>query len=84
MDDCLLLSNRRSVTPSAADKAPLRPARNAGGGRPGARGHVRSREKRGWVLSQAVAVLAYYTPENNPTLYREAEAWLELVLSERG
>jgi predicted ATPase len=39
---------------------------------------------RGWVLSQAVAALAYYTPENNPTLYREAEAWLELVLSERG
>lgn len=38
---------------------------------------------RGWVLSQAVAALAYYTPENNPTLYREAEAWLELVLSER-
>jgi aminoglycoside phosphotransferase (APT) family kinase protein len=39
---------------------------------------------RGWALSQAVAALAYYTPENNPTLYREAEAWLELVLSERG
>lgn len=38
---------------------------------------------RGWALSQAVAVLAYYTPENNPTLYREAEAWLDLVLSER-
>ena len=38
---------------------------------------------RGWVLSQAVAALAYYTPENNPTLYREAESWLELVLSER-
>jgi aminoglycoside phosphotransferase (APT) family kinase protein len=38
---------------------------------------------RGWVLSQAVAALAYYTPENNPTLYREAEAWLDLVLSER-
>ena len=37
---------------------------------------------RGWVLSQAVAALAYYTPENNPTLYREAERWLELVLSE--
>jgi aminoglycoside phosphotransferase (APT) family kinase protein len=37
---------------------------------------------RGWVLSQAVAALAYYTPVNNPTLYREAEAWLELVLSE--
>ncbi len=36
---------------------------------------------RGWVLSQAVAALAYYTPENNPTLYREAEAWLDLVLS---
>jgi aminoglycoside phosphotransferase (APT) family kinase protein len=39
---------------------------------------------RGWALSQAVAALAYYTPENNPTLYREAEAWLELALSEGG
>ena len=38
---------------------------------------------RGWVVSQAVAALAYYTPENNPMLYREAERWLELVLSER-
>jgi aminoglycoside phosphotransferase (APT) family kinase protein len=38
---------------------------------------------RGWALSQAVAVLAYYTPENNPTLYREAERWLDLALSER-
>jgi aminoglycoside phosphotransferase (APT) family kinase protein len=38
---------------------------------------------RGWVLSQAVAALAYYTPENNATLFREAQTWLELVLSER-
>ena len=38
---------------------------------------------RGWVLSQAIAALAYYTPENNSTLYREAEMWLELVMSER-
>jgi aminoglycoside phosphotransferase (APT) family kinase protein len=37
---------------------------------------------RGWVLSQAVAALAYYTPENNPSLYHEAERWLALVLSE--
>jgi len=37
---------------------------------------------RGWAVSQAVAALAYYTPENNPTLYREAESWLELVRSE--
>jgi aminoglycoside phosphotransferase (APT) family kinase protein len=37
---------------------------------------------RGWVVSQAVAALAYYTPENNPALYREAEAWLELALSD--
>ena len=37
---------------------------------------------RGWVLSQAVAALAYYTPDN-PTLYHEAESWLGLVLSER-
>jgi len=38
---------------------------------------------RGWVVSQAVGVLAYYTPENNPALYHEAERWLELVRSER-
>jgi aminoglycoside phosphotransferase (APT) family kinase protein len=37
---------------------------------------------RGWVLSQAIAALAYYTPENNPSLYHEARRWLELVLSE--
>src|SRR5262245_44987464 len=37
---------------------------------------------RGWVVSQAVAILAYYTPANNSTLYHEAEAWLELLLSE--
>ena len=39
---------------------------------------------RGWAVSQAVAALAYYTPENNPSLYREAETWLRLVMSERG
>jgi len=37
---------------------------------------------RGWALSQAIAILAYYTPENNPTLYHEAESWLEMTLSE--
>jgi aminoglycoside phosphotransferase (APT) family kinase protein len=39
---------------------------------------------RGWAVSQAVAALSYYTPENNPSLYHEAETWLALVLSERG
>ena len=39
---------------------------------------------RGWAVSQAVAALAYYTPENNPSLYREAETWLALVLSDDG
>lgn len=39
---------------------------------------------RGWVVSQAVAALAYYTPANNPILCREAQSWLDLVLSERG
>jgi len=38
---------------------------------------------RGWVLSQAVAIVAYYTPENNPVLFHEAMTWLDLVLSER-
>jgi aminoglycoside phosphotransferase (APT) family kinase protein len=37
---------------------------------------------RGWVISQAVAILAYYTPANNPTLFHEAENWLDLALSE--
>jgi aminoglycoside phosphotransferase (APT) family kinase protein len=37
---------------------------------------------RGWAVSQAVAALAYYTPENNAKLYSEAVHWLELVLSE--
>ena len=36
---------------------------------------------RGWALSQAVAALAYYTPENNAALYREAESWLGLAVS---
>jgi aminoglycoside phosphotransferase (APT) family kinase protein len=36
---------------------------------------------RGWALSQAVAILAYYTPDNNPILYHEAESWLELAMS---
>jgi aminoglycoside phosphotransferase (APT) family kinase protein len=39
---------------------------------------------RGWVLSQAIAALAYYSPENNPSLYHEARSWLDLVLSESG
>ncbi len=37
---------------------------------------------RGWALSQAVAILAYYTPENNRVLVDEAESWLEMILSE--
>jgi aminoglycoside phosphotransferase (APT) family kinase protein len=37
---------------------------------------------RGWALSQAVAILAYYTPANNPSLYHEAESWLAVALSE--
>ena len=37
---------------------------------------------RGWAVSQAVAALAYYTPENNSALYHEAERWLALVLSD--
>jgi hypothetical protein len=29
-----------------------------------------------------VGALTYYTPENNPALYHEAESWLELVLAD--
>lgn len=35
---------------------------------------------RGWAISQAVAALAYYTPENNATLVNEAETWLVIAL----
>ena len=38
----------------------------------------------GWALSQAVAILAYYTPDNNPTLFHEAENWLDLVMADNG
>lgn len=38
---------------------------------------------RGWVVSQAVAILAYYTPQNNPILYNEAKSWLDLVLNQK-
>ncbi len=37
---------------------------------------------RGWVIFQAVAILAYYTPENNAVLVHEAQEWLDLVLSD--
>lgn len=36
---------------------------------------------RGWVIWQSVAALAYYTPENNPLLLKEAEYWLSLALA---
>jgi aminoglycoside phosphotransferase (APT) family kinase protein len=39
---------------------------------------------RGWAISQAVAALSYYTPENNPSLCREAETWLALALLDGG
>jgi aminoglycoside phosphotransferase (APT) family kinase protein len=39
---------------------------------------------RGWAVSQSVAALSYYTPENNASLYHEAEAWLALALSDGG
>jgi aminoglycoside phosphotransferase (APT) family kinase protein len=39
---------------------------------------------RGWALSQAVGAVTYYTPENNPSLYHEGQAWLAVLRSERG
>jgi hypothetical protein len=35
------------------------------------------------ISTQALAILAYYTPENNPSRYREAASWLDLALSDR-
>ncbi|HET6879275.1 MAG TPA: aminoglycoside phosphotransferase family protein [Pirellulales bacterium] len=36
---------------------------------------------RGWVLSQALIALAYYTMETNPVLVRESHRWIAEVLS---
>jgi aminoglycoside phosphotransferase (APT) family kinase protein len=35
---------------------------------------------RGWTLMQCAGALSYYTPENNPALYFEAERWLREIL----
>ena len=35
---------------------------------------------RGWTFMQCAGALAYYTPENNPALYFEAERWLTELL----
>ena len=37
---------------------------------------------RGWALSQGLGALAYYTPETNPVLVREARRWLPDVLAD--
>jgi aminoglycoside phosphotransferase (APT) family kinase protein len=37
---------------------------------------------RGWVLSQALIALAYYTVETNPVLVREARRWMAEVLAD--
>ena len=36
---------------------------------------------RGWALSQALIALAYYTPETNSVLVREAQRWMGEVLA---
>jgi aminoglycoside phosphotransferase (APT) family kinase protein len=35
---------------------------------------------RGWTLMQCTGALSYYTPENNPALFHEAERWLTELL----
>ncbi|HZC74597.1 MAG TPA: aminoglycoside phosphotransferase family protein [Gaiellaceae bacterium] len=35
---------------------------------------------RGWTLLQCAGALSYYTPENNPALFHEAERWLSEIL----
>jgi aminoglycoside phosphotransferase (APT) family kinase protein len=37
---------------------------------------------RGWTLMQCAGALSYYTPENNPALYFEAERWLGELLTD--
>jgi aminoglycoside phosphotransferase (APT) family kinase protein len=35
---------------------------------------------RGWTLMQCAGALSYYSPENNPALFHEAERWLSELL----
>lgn len=35
---------------------------------------------RGWTFMQCTGALSYYTPENNPALFHEAERWLTELL----
>jgi aminoglycoside phosphotransferase (APT) family kinase protein len=37
---------------------------------------------RGWVLSQALIAMAYYTVETNPVLVRDAQRWMAEVLAD--
>jgi aminoglycoside phosphotransferase (APT) family kinase protein len=37
---------------------------------------------RGWVLSQALMILSYYTMESNPTLVLESRRWMREVLGD--
>lgn len=37
---------------------------------------------RGWVLSQALMILSYYTMESNPTLVLESRRWMREVLAD--
>jgi len=39
---------------------------------------------RGWVISQALIALAYYTAETNPLLVGEAQRWIAAVLADQG
>ena len=39
---------------------------------------------RGWVLSQALVALAYYTPRTNPVFVAEARRWLAEALADLG
>jgi aminoglycoside phosphotransferase (APT) family kinase protein len=38
---------------------------------------------RGWALSQALLILAYYTLDTNPTLVQEARRWLTTLLADQ-
>src|SRR5262249_4705634 len=65
------------------------PARGGRGGRgvpsPQALGRVRGAGRAGGgAVSEAVAALSSYTPQNTPSLYHEAETWLSLVFSDGG
>ena len=71
---------RSCVRRSGGVEDASRPTRAISSGQRSAVDDATWARSRGWVLSQAVGALSYYTLETNPELVREGERWLAEAL----